>query len=139
RLGLRPVDQTQRPGGDPPRGMDYPRPHDPQATPGPVAATVGSRPTTGNPLSGKEVAMAEPLTILFMPESAYGPTNNCVGIGDVLRQRGHRVVFAAEASGRGRPEPLGFAEDLVDLAPPVAAADEPGDAPDAGQFWKEFI
>ena len=44
---------------------------------------------------------ASPLTILFMPESAYGPTNNCVGIGDVLRQRGHRVVFAAEASWRG--------------------------------------
>ena len=42
--------------------------------------------------------MAQPLTILFMPESAYGPTNNCVGIGDVLRRRGHRVVFAAEAS-----------------------------------------
>jgi len=37
-----------------------------------------------------------PLTVLFMPESAYGPTNNCVGIGDVLRRRGHRVVFAAE-------------------------------------------
>ncbi len=39
-----------------------------------------------------------PLTILFMPESAYGPTNDCIGIGDVLRRRGHRVVFAAEAS-----------------------------------------
>ena len=59
-----------------------------------------------------------PLTILFMPESAYGPTNNCVGIGDVLRHSGHRVVFAAEASWRGRLEPLGFVEDLVDLAPP---------------------
>jgi MGT family glycosyltransferase len=82
---------------------------------------------------------ASPLTILFMPESAYGPTNNCVGIGDVLRQRGHRVVFAAEASWRGRLEPLGFTEDLVDLAPPAEAAGEPGDAPDAGQFWKEFI
>jgi UDP:flavonoid glycosyltransferase YjiC (YdhE family) len=34
-----------------------------------------------------------PLTVLFVPESAYGPTNNCVGIGDVLRRRGHRVVF----------------------------------------------
>ena len=33
-----------------------------------------------------------PLTVLFMPESAYGPTNNCVGIGHVLRGRGHRVV-----------------------------------------------
>ena len=43
-----------------------------------------------------------PLTVLFMPESAYGPTNNCIGIGDVLRRRGHRVVFAAEASWKGR-------------------------------------
>ncbi|MGI8335310.1 glycosyltransferase [Actinomadura scrupuli] len=75
----------------------------------------------------------QPLTILFMPESAYGPTNNCVGIGDVLRRRGHRVVFAAEASWRGRLAPLGFEEDLVDLAAP---SDE---EQDAGQFWKDFI
>jgi UDP:flavonoid glycosyltransferase YjiC (YdhE family) len=74
-----------------------------------------------------------PLTFLFMPESAYGPTNNCIGIGDVLRRRGHRVVFAAEASWQGKLEPLGFAEDLVNLAEPTE-----GDA-DAGQFWKEFI
>ncbi len=74
-----------------------------------------------------------PLTILFMPESAYGPTNNCIGIADVLRRRGHRVVFAAEASWQGRLEPLGFTEDLVNLA-------EPGDGEqDAGQFWKDFI
>ena len=59
---------------------------------------------------------SRPLTILFMPESAYGPTNNCIGIGDVLRKRGHRVVFAAEASWKGKLEPLGFEEDLVDLA-----------------------
>ena len=80
--------------------------------------------------------MAQPLTVLFMPESAFGPTNNCIGIGDVLRRRGHRVVFAAEASWKGRLEPLGFVEDLVDLAPPP-----PPDAPaqDAGQFWKDFI
>jgi MGT family glycosyltransferase len=74
-----------------------------------------------------------PLTFLFMPESAYGPTNNCIGIGDVLRRRGHRVVFAAEASWQGKLEPLGFTEDLVNLAEPTE-----GDA-DAGQFWKEFI
>ena len=82
--------------------------------------------------------MAQPLTILFMPESAYGPTNNCIGIGDVLRRRGHRVVFAAEASWNGRLAPLGFVEDLVDLSPPP----EPDpDAPPqhAGQFWKDFI
>jgi MGT family glycosyltransferase len=75
------------------------------------------------------------LTILFMPESAYGPTNNCIGIGDVLRRRGHRVVFAAEASWRGRLEPLGFEEDLVDLTPPGAGSA----GQDAGQFWKDFV
>ncbi|MGN6794264.1 MAG: glycosyltransferase [Streptosporangiaceae bacterium] len=74
-----------------------------------------------------------PLTFLFMPESAYGPTNNCIGIGDLLRQRGHRVVFAAEASWQGKLEPLGFTEDLVNLAEP------PDGEADAGQFWKEFI
>jgi MGT family glycosyltransferase len=73
------------------------------------------------------------LTVLFMPESAYGPTNNCVGIGDVLRRRGHRVVFAAEASWEGKLTALGFEEDLVHLAPP------PDIPRDAGQFWKDFI
>jgi MGT family glycosyltransferase len=61
-----------------------------------------------------------------VPESAYGPTNNCIGIGKVLEQRGHRVVFAAEASWKGRLEPLGFEEDLVEEQ-------------DAGQFWTDFI
>jgi MGT family glycosyltransferase len=72
-------------------------------------------------------------TVLFMPESAYGPTNNCIGIGDVLRRRGHRVVFAAEASWAGQLTALGFDEDLVHLAPP------PDTPQDAGQFWKDFI
>ncbi len=75
----------------------------------------------------------ERLTMVFMPESAYGPTNNCVGIGKILEQRGHRVVFAAEASWAGRLEPLGFEEDLVDLAPPAEGEQ------DAGQFWTDFI
>jgi len=77
--------------------------------------------------------MGDRLTIVFMPESAYGPTNNCIGIGKVLERRGHRVVFAAEASWKGKLEPLGFEEDLVDLAPP------PEGEQDAGQFWTDFI
>jgi MGT family glycosyltransferase len=79
--------------------------------------------------------MADRLTIVFMPESAYGPTNNCVGIGKILEQRGHRVVFAAESSWKGKLEPIGFEEDLVDLAPPP----EDGTEQDAGQFWTDFI
>ena len=54
-------------------------------------------------------------TFLFMPESAYGPTNNCIGIGNELLKRGHRVVFAAERSWQGKLAALGFEEDLVDL------------------------
>ncbi len=80
-----------------------------------------------------------PLTILFMPESAYGPTNQCIGLGNVLRQRGHRVVFAAEASWKGKLEALGFEEDLVDLAPPAEPTDDAVATQEAGQFWKDFI
>jgi MGT family glycosyltransferase len=76
---------------------------------------------------------AERLTIVFMPESAYGPTNNCIGIGKVLERRGHRVVFAAEASWKGKLEPLWFEEDLVDLAPPAEGEQ------DAGQYWIDFV
>jgi MGT family glycosyltransferase len=73
------------------------------------------------------------MTIVFMPESAYGPTNNCIGIGRMLERRGHRVVFAAEASWKGKLEPLGFEEDLVDLAPPAQGEQ------DAGQYWIDFV
>ncbi len=82
--------------------------------------------------------MSEKKTFLFMPESAYGPTNNCIGIGHQLLERGHRVVFAAEASWAGKLEALGFEEDLVDLAaPPEATADD--EDQDAGAFWKDYI
>jgi MGT family glycosyltransferase len=72
-------------------------------------------------------------TVAFFPEGAFGPTNNCVGIGAVLRERGHRVVFIVEESFAGSLEQKGFEERLVRLAP---APDEP-EVP--GQFWKDFI
>ena len=72
-------------------------------------------------------------TIAFFPEGAYGPTNNCVGIGDVLRNRGHRVVFIVEESFAGTLERQGFEERLMRLGPPPEVEEEPG------QFWKDFI
>lgn len=79
--------------------------------------------------------MTRPLTVVFLPESAYGPTNQCIGLGDLLVRRGHRVVFASESSWKGELEPYGFEEALVDLAEP-----EPESADDdAGKFWTEFI
>jgi MGT family glycosyltransferase len=75
---------------------------------------------------------------MFMPESAYGPTNQCIGLGKVLLDRGHRVVFAAETSWAGRLEPFGFVEALVDLAEPEPDAGESGEGA-AGQFWIDFV
>jgi MGT family glycosyltransferase len=72
-------------------------------------------------------------TIVFFPEGAFGPTNNCIGIGDVLRKDGHRVVFVVEESFAGTLEAKGFEERLMRLGP---APDEPEEP---GQFWKDFI
>ena len=72
-------------------------------------------------------------TIVFFPESAYGPTNNCVGIGNVLRERGHRVVFVLEESFAGTLEAKGFEERLMRLGPAPAEPEVPG------QFWIDFI
>ena len=83
--------------------------------------------------------MSEPLTVLFMPESAYGPTNQCIGLGKVLLDQGHTVVFAAERSWAGRLAPYGFVEDLVDLAPPPEDVDPEVGEEAAGQFWIDFI
>jgi MGT family glycosyltransferase len=72
-------------------------------------------------------------TVVFFPEGAYGPTNNCVGIGQVLQERGHRVVFVVEESFAGSLEAHGFEERLMRLGPPPEVEEEPG------QFWKDFI
>ena len=77
--------------------------------------------------------MTEPRTIVFFPEGAFGPTNNCVGIGNVLRERGHRVVFIIEESFAGTLEAKGFEERLMRLGPPPAEPEVPG------QFWIDFI
>jgi UDP:flavonoid glycosyltransferase YjiC (YdhE family) len=72
-------------------------------------------------------------TIVFFPEGAYGPTNNCIGIGRVLRARGHRVVFIVEESFAGTLEGKGFEERLMRLGPPPVEPEVPG------QFWIDFI
>ncbi|HEY0443307.1 MAG TPA: nucleotide disphospho-sugar-binding domain-containing protein [Candidatus Limnocylindrales bacterium] len=77
--------------------------------------------------------MTKPRTLVFFPEGAYGPTNNCVGIGDVLRRRGHRVVFVVEESFAGTLAAKGFEERLMRLGPKPAVEEAPG------QFWIDFI
>src|SRR6059058_4977104 len=71
--------------------------------------------------------------VVFFPEGAYGPTNDCVGIAQVLRERGGRVVFVVEESFAGTLEARGFEERLMRLTPPPEEPEVPG------QFWKDFI
>jgi MGT family glycosyltransferase len=77
--------------------------------------------------------MTAPKTIVFFPEGAFGPTNNCVGIAAVLRARGYRTVFVVEESFAGTLEAQGFEEELMRLAPAPEVPEVPG------QFWKDFI
>jgi MGT family glycosyltransferase len=78
--------------------------------------------------------MTETKTIAFFPEpGAWGPTNNCVAIGEVLRDRGHRVVFVVDASFEGILEGKGFEERVMRMAPPDDDADPTADP------WAEFI
>ncbi len=84
-------------------------------------------------LPDNPTAVSERKTIVFFPEGAYGPTNNCVGIGDVLRRRGHRVVFIVEESFAGTLEAKGFEERLMRLGPKPDVEEAPG------QFWIDFI
>jgi MGT family glycosyltransferase len=72
-------------------------------------------------------------TVVFFPEGAFGPTNNCVGIGRVLLERGDRVVFVVEESFAGTLEAQGFEEALMRLKPPPEVEEVPG------QFWKDFV
>jgi MGT family glycosyltransferase len=72
-------------------------------------------------------------TVVFFPEGAYGPTNNCVGIADVLKRRGHHVVFVVEESFEGTLAEKGFEERLMRLGAPPETEEAPG------QFWKDFI
>jgi MGT family glycosyltransferase len=56
-----------------------------------------------------------------------------VGIGDILRRAGHRVVFVIEESFAGTLAAKGFEERLMRLGPKPEVEEEPG------QFWKDFI
>jgi MGT family glycosyltransferase len=71
--------------------------------------------------------------VVFFPEGAFGPTNNCVGIGRVLRERGHDVTFVVEESFAGTLEAQGFDEALMRLKPQPEVEEAPG------QFWKDFV
>ena len=73
-------------------------------------------------------------TVAFFPEpGAWGPTNNCVAIADVLRERGVRAVFVVEESFRGVLEERGFDEALFRVSPPPEHEEQ------VGEGWAEWV
>jgi UDP:flavonoid glycosyltransferase YjiC (YdhE family) len=55
------------------------------------------------------------LTIVIAPADGSGHFNACIGIGQILLNRGHRVVFIAKRSSwEGKLKPLGFEEELYE-------------------------
>ena len=76
--------------------------------------------------------MAEPKTIAFFPEAAYGPALNSVGIAQAVRKLGHRPVFLSDPGFLGVYEGYGFEARPVNLSeamPPEQMA----------KFWSDFI
>ncbi len=71
-------------------------------------------------------------TIVFFPEAAFGPSMNCVGIAQRLRECGHNPVFVADGSFKGQFDRFGFPEHLVSMS-------EPMDEAAASQYWLDFI
>ena len=72
-------------------------------------------------------------TVAFFPEGAYGPTNNCVGIADVLRQRGWRVVFIAERSLQHRGWAFDAHQADLRFGLSAARANDSNDLVDVGE------
>ncbi len=79
--------------------------------------------------------MTSPGTIAFLPEpGAWGPTNNCVAVAEVLAQRGHRIVFLVDESFRGLLEQRGYEERHFRLSAPPESGEER-----VGEVWVEYI
>ncbi|CAF1392292.1 unnamed protein product [Rotaria magnacalcarata] len=67
------------------------------------------------------------LTVLFFPFAAYGPINQCIAMGDVLRRHGHRVVIAVDRMWQEKLTSLGFEVYLTDLGDPTIQ--------NPGEYW----
>jgi len=75
--------------------------------------------------------MPEHLTILFAPVDAVGHVNACIGIAEVLRDRGHRIVFAISDNWREKLKVFGFEEELIEFSKEETVEDP-------AKFWAEL-
>jgi hypothetical protein len=75
--------------------------------------------------------MSQKLTILFAPLEFVGNVNSCIGIAEVLRDSGHRIVFAISDNWRQKLKKYGFEEEIVELS-------ESREIKDPAKFWAQF-
>jgi len=76
--------------------------------------------------------MPEKLTILFAPVDAVGHVNACIGIAEVLKERGHRIIFAINDSWGGKLKKYGFEEELI-----VDPNRDPNEDP--AKYWAKLL
>src|SRR5882757_188161 len=74
--------------------------------------------------------MRQKLTILFAPCDGVGHVNACIGIGEVLRDRGHRIVFIVCDIWKDKLTKYGFEEEIFR----TSDADT-----DPGTYWAELF
>jgi MGT family glycosyltransferase len=70
--------------------------------------------------------------IAFFPEAAYGPALNSVGIAQACEALGATAVFLTAPDMAGTYAGYGFAEHVVQMAPPA-----PPEV--SAQYWQDFI
>jgi hypothetical protein len=76
--------------------------------------------------------MPEKLTILFAPIDAVGHVNASIGLAEVLKERGHRIVFAINHSWNGKLKKYGFEEELI-IDPNRDLNEDPA------KYWANFL
>ncbi len=76
--------------------------------------------------------MGNKKVIAFFPEAAYGPALNSVGIAQACTSLGHEAVFLTAPDMAGVYAGYGFAEHIVNMAPPMPAEE-------VAQYWQNFI
>jgi UDP:flavonoid glycosyltransferase YjiC (YdhE family) len=75
------------------------------------------------------------LTILFIPYASHGPMNQCIGMGDILRRQGHRIVIVIDPSWKNKLTPLGLEEYIIDIS--NSSTKDVEQRP--GEYWTNYV
>jgi MGT family glycosyltransferase len=76
--------------------------------------------------------MAQPKTIAFFPEAAFGPALNSVAIAQACESLGHTPIFLTAPDMACVYSGYGFPECIVNMAPPMPAEE-------VAKYWQNFI